>query len=219
MSEDNTTDSPTNKAPDSAHGSVEPAPIVTAAGVSHVPNLPVEPVAATPPDTSGPEGRKPPALSSAAIDPIPSMTANANASNAPDSILPKAKQTITPSAYAARHQELRFAPRVHVRWHADALIDGKDIYHGFVKDISLKGTDFFLNLNLQKIKFIELRIHLPPLSKTSKRHFMEVTGKVIYTAYDSNESLFHTGVNFTHFNLESDQAYLKSRLAAYIHSG
>ncbi len=78
----------------------------------------------------------------------------------------------------------------------------------------MKGTDIFLDLNLQKVKFIKLRIYVPPLSKTSAHRIMEVSGKVIYTAYDGTESLFHTGVNFTQFNLASDQTYLQSRIAA-----
>jgi hypothetical protein len=118
------------------------------------------------------------------------------------------------STNAGIHKELRIEPRILVRWHADAIIDGQSVYQGFVKDISLKGTDIFLDHNLQKVKFVRLRIYVPPLSKTSASHVMEVSAKVIYTAYDSNESLFHTGVNFTQFNLSSDQAYLQSRIVA-----
>jgi hypothetical protein len=110
-------------------------------------------------------------------------------------------------------EELRIEPRIRVRWRAEAFIDGQGVYQGFVKDISLKGTDVLLDHNLQTVKSVKLRIHVPPLSKTSAPHVMEVSAKVIYTTYDSNESRFHTGVNFTQFNSESDQAYLQSRIA------
>jgi hypothetical protein len=113
-----------------------------------------------------------------------------------------------------RHMELRIEPRIRVRWHADAFIDGQGAYQGFVKDISLTGTDIYLDLNLQKVKLVKLRIFVPPLSKTIPPRVMEVSAKVIYTAYDGNESLFHTGVNFTEFHSASDQPYLRSRIAA-----
>jgi hypothetical protein len=112
-------------------------------------------------------------------------------------------------------KELRAEPRIRVKWYADAFIEGEGVFQGFVKDISSKGTDIFLDRNLQKVKFIRLRIYVPPLSKTSDPHVMEVSGKITYTAYDSKESLFHTGVNFLQFNLESDLAYLQSRIAAF----
>jgi hypothetical protein len=144
-----------------------------------------------------------------------SVTADAKGSKAPD--LSKTTPKVTPSAPidAEIHKELRIEPRIRVRWYADALIDGQGVYQGFVKDISLNGTDIFIDLNLQKVKFVKLRIYVPPLSKASTPHVMEVSAKVIYTAYDGNESLFHTGVNFTQFNLASDQAYLQSRIAFY----
>lgn len=112
-------------------------------------------------------------------------------------------------------KELRTEPRMRVKWHADAFIDGQGMYQGFIKDISSRGTDIFLDRNLHKVKFVKLRIYVPPLSKASDSHIMEVSGKITYTAYDSNESLFHTGVNFTQFNLESDLAYLQTRIAAF----
>lgn len=107
---------------------------------------------------------------------------------------------------------------MRVRWHADALVDGQIMYRGFVKDISLKGTDIFLDVNLQKIKSIKVRLHVPPLSKKSEPHVMEMSAKVVYTAYDSNEFLFHTGVKFLQFESESDQALLQSRIASFNHA-
>ena len=106
----------------------------------------------------------------------------------------------------------RFEPRIRVKWHADACIDESAVYQGFIKDISMHGTDIFLSMNLQKIKSLKMRIYVPPLSKKELPHSMEVTGKVIYSAYDSNEFLFHTGIKFLQFESESDQVLLQSRI-------
>lgn len=149
------------------------------------------------------------------VEATTSVTADAKGNKAPD--LSKTIPRVIPSASikAGKHQELRVEPRIHVRWHADAFVDGEGVYQGFVKDISLKGTDIFLERNLQKVKIVRLSIYVPPVSKTNSHHVMEISGKVIYTAYDSKESLFHTGVNFLRFNLESDRAYLQSRIAVF----
>ncbi len=151
-------------------------------------------------------------LPPAPVEATPLVTADIKESKAPDlsKTIPQAPPLA--STNAGIYKELRTEPRIRVRWHADAIIDGQCVYQGFVKDISLKGTDIFLERNLQKVKIVKLRIYVPPLSKTSAPHVMEVSAKVIYTAYDSNESLFHTGVNFTQFNLSSDQTYLQSRI-------
>lgn len=118
-------------------------------------------------------------------------------------------------AVARTHEEQRIEPRVHVRWHVDVFVDGQAVYHGFIKDISSKGADIFVDHNLQKVKLVKLLIHVPPLSVTDDHHVVDVSGKVIYAAHDSEELLFRTGVNFLKFNLESDQAYLRSRLAKH----
>ena len=143
-----------------------------------------------------------------AVEATPSVTKNAGKSSFTRKIYSASKS-------AGKHPECRSEPRIHVRWHAKALIDGHSAYNGFVKDISLKGADIFLGHSLQKVKFVNLHIHVPPLSVTSDPRIVEVSGKIIYTAYDSNESLFHTGINFLQFNLESDLAYLRSRIANY----
>ncbi|MDO8465725.1 MAG: PilZ domain-containing protein [Gallionella sp.] len=116
---------------------------------------------------------------------------------------------------ARSHEEQRIEPRVHVRWHVDVFVDGQAVYHGFIKDISLKGADVFIDHNLQNVKLVKLLIHVPPLSVTSDHHVVDVSGKVVYTSHDSDELLFRTGINFLKFNLESDQAYLQSRLARH----
>lgn len=117
--------------------------------------------------------------------------------------------------HSENYQELRIEPRMRVKWRVDALIDGKGVYQGFVKDISLSGTDIFLDINLQKVRSLKVRIHVPPLSKTSAPHTMEVSGKVVYTSYDNNEFLFHTGVKFLQFNSAADHDLLQSRIATF----
>lgn len=188
MADENTTDSLASDAPDLPP---EPIPLVGAtAEESSAPDLPQE--SAT-----------------------PSTKTNAEKSSAPN--LSQATAKVTPPAPidTGKHKECRSEPRIHVRWHADVFIDGQGGCRGFVKGISLKGTDIFLEHSLQDVKFVKLHIHVPPLLVTSDHHVMEVSGKVIYTAYDSNEFLFHTGVNFLQFNLKSDLAYLQSRIANY----
>jgi hypothetical protein len=188
MTDKNTTDLPAGKPPD----------------------VPPEHVEATPSVATDAEGTKSPDLPQKPVGATPSVTTDVKGSR-----VPLTKVTPTASIDAGKYKELRIEPRLHVRWHADAHIDGQGVYQGIVKDISSKGTDIFLDCNLQKVKLVRLRIYVPPASKTCGPHVMEVSGKIIYTAYDSKESLFHTGVNFLRFNLESDLAYLQSRIAVF----
>jgi len=191
MSDENTTDLPISNVSDLPQESVEATPsVATDAEASKSSDLPPKPVGAT-----------------------SSVTTEAKGSS-----VPNLSQTITKatsSIDAGKYKELRIEPRVHVRWHADAFIDGQGLYQGFVKDISLRGTDIFLDSNLQKVKIIKLRIYVPPVSKTSGPHIMEMSGKIVYTAYDGLESLFHAGVNFLKFKSESDLAYLQSRIDVF----
>lgn len=116
---------------------------------------------------------------------------------------------------ASNPQNQRFEPRIRVKWHADAYIDGASVFQGFLKDISMHGTDIFLSTNLQKIKSLKMRIYIPPLSKKEPPHSMDVSGKVIYTSYDSNEFMFHTGIKFLEFASDSDEALLQSRIKLF----
>ena len=127
------------------------------------------------------------------------------------------KPAVVPKAETAPHppKDSRSEPRLHVKWHADAMIEGHGIYRGFVKEISLHGTDIFLDVNLHKVKLLKLRIYVPPATKTSSAHIIEASAKVTYTAYDSKEALFHIGMSFTQFNLESDRDYLQARITAF----
>ena len=200
MSDENTSAPATSNASDSPPESIAAAsPDNKGTGASSASASPPEPVG----ETS--------LAASETVEATASATANAVGSKAPEATktIPKA----TPPASTSVEKEFRVEPRIRVKWRVDAFIDGQGVYQGFVKDISLSGTDVFLDHNLQKVKFVKLRIYVPPLSKTSSPHVMEVSAKVRYTAYDSRESLFHTGVKFSQFNLESDHAYLQSRIA------
>lgn len=122
----------------------------------------------------------------------------------------------TPPAVAketSSHEEYHDAPHPHHKWHAEARVDGHDVYIGYVKDISMHGVHLFLEHNLQDAKFVKLHIHIPPLFVTEPHHVLEVTGKVTSPIYDSDEGYFRSTISFLEFTLESDRAYLRSRLA------
>lgn len=112
------------------------------------------------------------------------------------------------------HHENRGEHRIHVRWHVDVLIEGH-IWQGFVRDISIGGASIFLEHNCQNVKNVKLHIHVPPSDKFSPQHILDVSAKIIYTAYDSDESLFRSGVKFSKFNLQSDSDYLLSCIAKH----
>ena len=80
----------------------------------------------------------------------------------------------------------------------------------------MNGADIFLEHSLQNVKFVKLHISLPPLSVTDNPRVVEVSGKIVHVVYDSNESFFRAGINFLKFNLESDLAYLKSRIVSRV---
>lgn len=100
----------------------------------------------------------------------------------------------------------------HVRWHADVLVDGHDIYHGFVKDVTDEGADLFLDYNLQYTRSVKLHILVPPLSAPSRPHVLAVSAKILSTVYDSDEECFRSAVHFTQFSPLSEQAFLHNRL-------
>lgn len=98
------------------------------------------------------------------------------------------------------------------KWHTDILVDGHDVYHGFIKDISMHGTKLFLDHNLQNLKQVKLQIQIPPLHATDKHHVIEVTAKIIDSIYDSDEEYFRSAVVFQQFSSEAESAYLESRI-------
>lgn len=104
-------------------------------------------------------------------------------------------------------------PHPHFRWHAEALVDGHEVCQGVVKDISMKGVNFFPDHNLQNAKLIRLKIHIPPLIVTAPHEVIEVTGKITSTVYDSVEDSFRSGISFLEFALDSGREYFLSRIA------
>ncbi len=112
-----------------------------------------------------------------------------------------------------KYESVHDVPHPHFRWHAEALVDGHEVCKGIVKDISMRGVNFFPDHNLQNSKLVKLQIHIPPLVVTAPIHILEVTGKITSTVYDSVEDSFRSGINFLEFTLESDRAYLLSRIS------
>jgi hypothetical protein len=124
-----------------------------------------------------------------------------------------ATESLPPTPAEKPHENFHDVPHVHHKWHADVLVDGHDVYQGYVKNMSMKGVHLFLDHNLQNVKRVKLHIHIPPLITSEPHHVLEVTGDITSTVYDSDEESFRSGVNFREFTLKSDQAYLQSHLA------
>jgi hypothetical protein len=103
----------------------------------------------------------------------------------------------------------------HFKWNVEVRVDGHDVYHGFVKDITMYGLHLFLEHNLQYSKLVKLHIHVPPLDSENPHHILEVTGKITATIYDSSEDFFRSSIEFLEFTFETDREYLKSRIANY----
>jgi hypothetical protein len=216
MADKNITSSTTSKVSDSQPDVVE-ATVRTDSENGNTLGLPADTLVATLSNTIKAEedkvGNLPPASSEASA----TATSDEEVYKPQDVSQPSVKATESTSINFGHSKEGRSEPHIHVKWHADVYIDGLGLYQALVKDISENGTDIFLDLNLQKVKSINLRIHVPPLINASEQRFIEVTARVIYSAYDNLESMFHTKVNFIHFNLESDRTYLHSYLQLHIH--
>lgn len=104
--------------------------------------------------------------------------------------------------------------RFRIKWHIDILIDGQSTYRGIANDISTQGVSIYLNRNLSATRCV-LHLHVPPHDLAKKSHIIAVSGKVIYTVYDSSKQSFRAAVSFLNFNLESDLAYLGERLVKH----
>jgi len=109
----------------------------------------------------------------------------------------------------ARLQNQRAEPRIRVRWHAEVFIEGQGVHRGFIKEISMSGTGFFLQKNVPMTKSIRLRIYMPPFTSSSVPYTMDVNAKVLHTVLDSEESLFRTGVIFSQFIVPGDKRLLQ----------
>lgn len=145
----------------------------------------------------------------AEVQPAPKEGGDAAAQPAEDA----AETTPVVAKETSSHEEYHDVPHPHHKWHAEARVDGHDVYTGYVKDISMHGVHLFLEHNLQDAKFVKLHIHIPPLLVTDPHHILEVTGKVTSPIYDSDEGYFRSTISFLEFTLESDRAYLRTRLA------
>jgi hypothetical protein len=113
---------------------------------------------------------------------------------------------------ATRHEKIPGQLHPHVKWHADVLVDGHDVYQGYVRDVSLVGAELFLSHNLQHSQFVKLHIHVPPLLDSIPPRILEMTAKVLSTVYDSRAEYFRSSIVFLQFTFEADRAYLHTRV-------
>ena len=116
-------------------------------------------------------------------------------------------------ASAKKQEDSRNKARTSLRLRVIAMADEFGTHQGFVRDISLSGTSLYLDRSPQNIKSIRLQIAVPPRVVKEKPRVIEVSGKIIYTVYESYELGFRSGISFIKFINESDQEYLQSRLA------
>jgi len=117
------------------------------------------------------------------------------------------------SSAATGSKEHRSVPLFQVKWRAIAFIDAQSQYHGFIKDISVKGTALFLDRNLQSLEFVKLHIQIPPSHTLREHRILKAYGKIIYTTHDRSELLFRTGISFLKFEQEGDSVFLEAFLA------
>lgn len=111
----------------------------------------------------------------------------------------------------AKLQNQRAEPRIRVRWHAEAFVDGK-VHRGFIKEISVTGTGIYLHQSVKFENSFRLRIYMPPFTSTSVPYTMDVTASGIHSVLDSYESLFRTGVFFTQFFVPTDKNLLQKHI-------
>jgi len=123
-----------------------------------------------------------------------------------------AAQDPAPEHAQTHAPDLRSHARHNVRWHADVLLDGHIACEGYAREVSADGMTLFLDINPEKTKSIELRIHVPPMDDKHGQHIVEVSGRAIYSTHDAEEQMFRAGIHFTHFRLDSDPAFLAARL-------
>ena len=131
----------------------------------------------------------------------PSLADEKNAKVASEALAPAAKKAETQNFQASHHL---------LRWHVDILVDGHDVYQGYIKEITVDGTHLFLDHNLQNSKFVKLHIHVPPIANAAPPRIIEVTGKILSSVHDNDEDTFRSGIHFQKFTLESDRTFLLS---------
>ena len=118
------------------------------------------------------------------------------------------EKTKTPSV------EQRRAPRFRVNWHAEIVFADQTVHRSFINDISVQGASVFLGDNVTTEE-ATLHIHIPPLTKTSPPHVLVVSGRMVYTVFDSDKQMYRIAFVFLRFRQEPDRAYLEERLSRH----
>jgi hypothetical protein len=116
---------------------------------------------------------------------------------------------------APEHNNHRGMPRFGVKWKVVAAIDGRTLYHGHTKDISVSGASILLPLNLAHVKTLDLHIHIPSAHPFNESHLLHVGGKLTYAVYDRAANSFRAGIEFQEFKSNHDVEFLTKRLALH----
>lgn len=204
MADENTNIAPTNTVPELSPVPADASPSIAPAATSPSITPADASSSITPDDASTPITPDETSPSITPAETSPSITPAEQG-------VPVSKATPSAPTGTGKYEELHGESHPHVRWHADVLADGH-VYRGFVKDISTKGANLFIEHNLQNSRLIKLHIHVPPLAVTSQPHVLEVSAKIISTIYDGSEDSFRSGIIFQKFTQESELAYLQSRI-------
>jgi hypothetical protein len=107
------------------------------------------------------------------------------------------------------YKEFRREPRINVKWHANAFVDGHHIGPCLIRTVSSKGADVYIDRNLQNVEAVDLHIHVVPHGFLNVSRVVVVSVKIVYSVYDSSKSTFRSGVSFLKFKSESDQTYFR----------
>lgn len=125
---------------------------------------------------------------------------------------PAATQSPTMAAGHEEKSAFHVEHHTHFKWHADVLIDGHELFYGYIKDVSAQGANLFLDHNMQSVRQIKLRMHVPPLRIGEVVRVVETTAKIVSSVYDGAEEYFRAGIIFSKFVSDSDRAYLLGRV-------
>ncbi len=112
-------------------------------------------------------------------------------------------------------KETRKETRYKASWEIAIEVEGRDLYEGRIKDISLHGMSILNGLNLKPGTIVKLHIYIPPLTGPGAPRILVIHGKVSYTVHDVDKLRFRVGIAFVKFERASDRAYLEERLTNY----
>jgi len=126
------------------------------------------------------------------------------------SALTRAKPAPAPAPKGGK--EHRTVQRYIVKWRITASIDSQQVYHGHIKDISIKGAAILHEQNFHAAEFIKLQIYVSPPPPARIPCVISVLGKIAYTLFDSKEQRYRTGVSFLKFATEHDPLFLDEHL-------